>query len=197
MEQHGLGTKSTRHEIVQKLYSRGYVQGRWIRPTPCGRAVVEALDAYGGHVTRPEMTSKLEAAMEAIARGKRTRADVVRHSRDLLASVLAEMRSHEAGIASWVQGALADESDMGPCDRCDGTMRLRKTRAGRRFLGCSNYPECRNTRRVPPPGFVVPSLEVCGGCGSRKLSRVHRGVAYLLCVTPTCSDVELAEILGV
>ncbi|MBI4416818.1 MAG: DNA topoisomerase I, partial [Euryarchaeota archaeon] len=89
MEAHGLGTKSTRHDIVQKLYDRGYVEGRRIRVTAAGRAVVEALEAFGGQVARPDMTARLEREMDAIASGARTADDVVAVSRALLAAVLA------------------------------------------------------------------------------------------------------------
>jgi len=197
MERLGLGTKSTRHEIVQKLYDRGYVEGRALRPTAAGRAVVEALEAHGGQVTRPEMTAILETAMDAIAAGSRSLEDVVAESRALLAAVLGEMRGHAAGIAAWVRTAIADEAEVGTCERCGGTMLIRKARTGHRFLGCSKFPECRNTRALPKTGLLVPSLETCARCGSRKVAHVHRGIANLICVTPTCSEAELTRILGV
>jgi len=197
MEAHGLGTKSTRHEVVQKLYDRGYVEARRLRVTAAGRAVVEALEAHGGQVTRPDLTAALERAMDGIAHGERDAADVVRESRELLAAVLTEMRAHETGIAGWIRTAIADEIEVGPCEKCGGTMVLRRTRTGRRFLGCSNFPTCRNARSVPPTGLLTPVPETCERCGARKLARVHRGVADVWCATPTCSDEELTRILGV
>ena len=197
MEGKGLGTKSTRHEIVQKLYDRGYVEGRRLRVTAAGRAVVEALEAHGGQVTRPDLTAALELAMDGIAHGDREAAEVVRESRLLLAAVLQEMRTHEAGIANWVRTAIEDEVEVGPCEKCGGTMVLRRARTGRRFLGCSNFPTCRNSRPMPTSGFLTASEETCERCGARKLTRVHRGIADLWCATPTCSEDELTKILGV
>ena len=196
MEALRLGTKSTRHEIVQKLYDRGYVENRQIRVTAAGRAVIEALEAHGGQVTRPEMTARLEAAMDDIARGARRPEDVVAESRTLLAAALAEMRGHEAGIAGWVRAAIANEVEVGPCEKCGGTMVLRRARTGRRFLGCSNFPRCRNSRATPATGLLIPAT-TCERCGSRKIARVHRGIADIWCATPTCSEAELTEILGV
>jgi len=197
MERLGLGTKSTRHEILQKLYDRGYAEGRRMQVTAAGRAVVEALEAHGGAVTRPEMTARLEEEMNAIAKGTRTPEEVVLTSRALLAAALADMRRHEAGIARWVLAAIANETEVGPCEKCGGTMVLRRARTGRRFVGCSNFPRCRNSRNVPAPGFVVPSQESCERCGARKIAHVRRGVAHLMCIAPTCSDADLAKILGV
>ncbi len=156
MERLGLGTKSTRHEIVQKLYDRGYVTGRRVRPTEGGRAVVEALQAHAPSITRPETTADLERELEAIAEGGTTPEAVIAKSRERLRAVLREIVAHRAAIARWIRESLEWERDHGPCERCGtGRMVLRRTRPGTRFLGCSNYPKCRNTRPVPKEEFVI------------------------------------------
>ena len=197
MEENHLGTKSTRHEILQKLYDRGYIEGRRIHVTAAGRVVVEALEAYGGHVARPEMTAVLEQALDAIARGERTAADVVEESRALLRAVLGSMRAHEGGISEWVRTAIANEKEVGTCELCGGTMLIRRMHNGRRFVGCSNYPNCKNSKGVGTVGLVLPSGEICGRCGSRLLTRVHRGISDHVCVTPECVDEELTKAFGV
>jgi DNA topoisomerase I len=35
------------------------------------------------------------------------------------------------------------------CDKCDSPMIRRKAKGGSEFFGCSNYPECKNTRPIP------------------------------------------------
>lgn len=135
--------------------------------------------------------------MDDIAAGSRTLEDVVAESRTMLASVLADMRGHAAGIAAWVRTAIANELEVGTCEKCGGTMLIRRARTGHRFVGCSRFPECRNTRALPKTGLLVPAQETCGVCGSRKIAHVHRGVANVWCATPTCSDEELTRILGV
>jgi len=196
MEDQGLGTKSTRHDIIAKLYQRGYIEGRRITVTAAGRAVVEALEAYGGLVARPEMTAALEREMDLIARGDKTSAEVVEESRRLLASALAAMRAQESGIADWVRSAIANEREVGPCE-CGGRLEIRRARNGRRFVGCSAYPKCKVTRSVSTVGLVLPSGETCAKCGSRLLTRVHRGLADHVCVTPECMEDELTKAMGV
>ena len=56
----GLGTKSTRHDIISKLYARAYVQGNPMRPTNTAYAVVDTLQKYAPTITKPEMTQTLE-----------------------------------------------------------------------------------------------------------------------------------------
>ena len=46
MEERGLGTKATRHDIIQKLYDRGYIQGNPIEPAETGIAMVKAFQRY-------------------------------------------------------------------------------------------------------------------------------------------------------
>src|SRR5438093_27901 len=74
MQRLGLGTKSTRHEILDLLFRRQYVSGRSIRTTAAGRALVDALTIYGPDVTDPGMTQHLEDRMTAIAEGREFRA---------------------------------------------------------------------------------------------------------------------------
>jgi DNA topoisomerase-1 len=156
MERLGLGTKSTRHEIVQKLYDRGYVGGRRVRPTESGRAVVEALIVHAPTITRSETTADLESRLEAIAQGTATPAQVVAESREKLREALRELRAHGDAIAHWIRESLAWEQDHGACEKCGtGRMMLRKSWRGTRFLGCSNYPQCKNSRPVPRGMFVV------------------------------------------
>ena len=46
MEERGLGTKATRHDIIQKLYDRGYIQNNPIEPSETGIAMVKAFQQY-------------------------------------------------------------------------------------------------------------------------------------------------------
>jgi len=59
MDELGLGTKSTRHDIISKLYARAYVQGNPMRPTNTAYAVVDTLQKYAPTITKPEMTRLL------------------------------------------------------------------------------------------------------------------------------------------
>ena len=46
MEAHNLGTKATRHNIIQNLYDRGYIHGNPVEPTETGVKMAEALLEY-------------------------------------------------------------------------------------------------------------------------------------------------------
>jgi len=46
------------------------------------------------------------------------------------------------------------------CPKCDGNIIVRKTRRGKEFYGCSNYPKCDYATWYKPTG------EVCSKCGN-------------------------------
>ncbi len=160
MQRLGLGTKSTRHEILDLLFRRQYVSGRSIRTTAAGRALVDALAIYGPDVTTPDMTRHLEDRMSDIAEGRATLDDVVAESRRALHGVLAELRAHRASLGRWVRDATFFEKDYGACDACqDGRLVRRRARNGWSFLGCSRFPQCRRRFRLGALGQRLPWSE--------------------------------------
>ncbi|OGS46710.1 MAG: hypothetical protein A3K66_00730 [Euryarchaeota archaeon RBG_16_67_27] len=157
MERMGLGTKSTRHEIVALLYRREYIEGRAIRTTGAGRALVDALVPHAPDLTSPGMTRTLEGRMSAIAAGDVPMASVLRDSRDELHGLLAALRENEAVIARWIRDAARLHRDFGPCDACGrGRLVRRRTRTGWSFLGCTEYPRCRRRLRIGRGGVRLP-----------------------------------------
>lgn len=157
MQRVGLGTKSTRHEIIDLLFRRQYVSGRGIRTTAAGRALVEALAIHGPRLAGPDMTAHLEDRMTAIAEGRATLEEVVGESREALRGVLGQLIAHRDSLSRWLRDATFFENDHGPCDAC-GTGRLvrRRARNGWTFLGCNRYPECKHRLRLGGMGQRLP-----------------------------------------
>jgi DNA topoisomerase-1 len=157
MQRLDLGTKSTRHEILDLLFRRQFVTGRSMRTTAAGRALVDALARYGPDVTSAEMTRHLEERMTAIAEGHATLEEVVGESRRALHGVVAELRSHRTSLSRWLRDATFLEKDYGPCIACgEGRLVRRRARNGWAFLGCSRYPACRHRLRLNTLGQRLP-----------------------------------------
>ncbi|MBQ4154846.1 MAG: type I DNA topoisomerase [Clostridia bacterium] len=64
-----------------------------------------------------------------------------------------------------------------PCPKCGAKLLKRKSKKGKTFYGCSNYPECD----FAAPG--IPTGEVCEECGSFMLKGT-RGKTY--CINSDC-----------
>ncbi len=73
MEKRGLGTKSTRASIIQRLYDVKYLKNDPAEPSKLGMAIIDALTSYAPRVTTPEMTAELEGDMTKVAEGAQGR----------------------------------------------------------------------------------------------------------------------------
>jgi DNA topoisomerase-1 len=161
MEELGLGTKSTRHEIVGKLYERSYVQDNPAKPTEKAIALIDSLEKYAKLITKPEMTKTLEQEMEEIKAGKRTNTAVVDDSRKMLRAVFQEMTANRAEIAESLRAAMKGGTVLGTCPKCDSELFMATSQRGKRFVGCKNYPACDFSLPLPRSGRVVVTNETC------------------------------------
>ena len=143
MEKLGLGTKSTRHSIIERLYTVKYVQNDPIEPSQLGIAVIDALGKFAPHVTSPDMTANLEEEMTSIAAGSSAKEEVVTHSRDLLAKELANLIPHSEEVKEALADAVAADAYVGPCPKCGKDLQLRTSQKTRSmFIGCAGWPDC-------------------------------------------------------
>ncbi len=187
MEKLGLGTKSTRHDIVQKLYDRKYVEGPNLIPTPSGIAVTEALEHHAQTITESKMTSHLEKDMEDIANGKAGLGDVVEESQDMLSDVLETMERHKQQIGDDIRKALEEQRYIGKCPDCGAVLKVLRSKQGRSFVGCANYPKCKRTYPMPPAALVQPTEEVCEVCKSPRIKVIRKGQPVSIhCLSPDC-----------
>jgi DNA topoisomerase-1 len=161
MEAQGLGTKATRHNTIEKLYDRGYIENDPPRPTALAEAVVEAAEAYADHVVSDQMTAELEADMAAIADGEADLEDVTEESREMLAQVFEELRDSREAIGDHLQESLKADRRLGPCPECGDDLLVRRSRQGSYFVGCDGFPDCRYTLPLPSTGEPLVLDEVC------------------------------------
>jgi DNA topoisomerase-1 len=161
MEDLGLGTKATRHNIIEKLYDRGYIENDPPRPTSLATAVVEAAEEFADLVVSDEMTAELEADMAAIAEGEATLADVTEESREMLERVFEELRASREAIGDHLQESLKADRRLGPCPECGEDLLVRRSRQGSYFVGCDGFPDCRYTLPLPSTGEPLVIDEDC------------------------------------
>lgn len=185
MEKHNLGTKSTRHDIIEKLYHRRYIKGKNIRPTLTGVAVTEALQRSADRITKPDMTAELEQEMNDIAEGNKTLEEVVADSRKLLREALQALERRKEVIGTVIQEAMAKQRFMGKCNQCGSDLKVITSRRGKRFVGCSNFPQCQNSYPLPQRGTVLFNDEYCDKCGAPIVTIITRR-KWKKCINPEC-----------
>ena len=179
MEKLGLGTKSTRHEIIRKLYERRYVTGSRLIPTESAFAVVDVIRPYD--ISKPEMTAHLEKEMDRIAEGGKSKEEVIEESRKLLEKVLRSLREDEESIRKALRSAIREQSRVGRCPVCGKDLVIRFSSSGKRFIGCTGYPKCKVTYPLPQKGFLEKTGKTCR-CGAPIL----RIGGKERCVNPDC-----------
>jgi len=157
----GLGTKATRHNTLEKLYDRGYIESDPPRPTALAEAVVEAAEEFADHVVSDEMTAQLEADMTAIAEGEATLEEVTAESREMLERVFEELRDSREAVGDHLQESLKADRRLGPCPESDHDLLIRQSRQGSYFVGCDGYPDCQYTLPLPSSGEPLVLEETC------------------------------------
>ncbi|MDP2211728.1 MAG: DNA topoisomerase I [Candidatus Aquicultor sp.] len=197
MEDLGLGTKATRHEIIKNLYDRGYVHSDPIQPTETGMAVAEALLKYAERIARPEMTSDLEDDMDAIAKGETDKAEVIDRSRKMLTEIMVSLNSKKEELSAEIRAGIREDKILGPCPRpdCGGQLKIiRAKKSRKRFAGCSNYPDCDHSYPLPQFGEIIALGETCAPCGTPKIKVMSgKGRPWTLCLDPKCETKEKKE----
>ena len=194
MEKRGLGTKSTRASIIERLYQVKYFKGDPngpIEPSQLGMAIIDALHTYAPRITTPDMTSELEEDMTKVAEGKDTQDQVVYHSRALLAGMMDALIEHKDDLGEAISDAVTADAKVGVCPKCGKDLVMKssaKTRGS--FIGCMGWPDCDVTYPVPS-GVRVSPIEgeagVCPVCGAPRIQcKPFRSKAYEICVNPQC-----------
>ncbi len=221
MDELGLGTKATRADIIQKLYSRRYVRNNPPEPTATGMAMYEAFKQYVPGMATAEMTASLEAEMDRIAEGEMTKDEVVDDSRGLLHATIDEILNGEEELSKMIWAGMDRDRILGPCLACEEAGRtredgspnmlriIRSKASGKSFVGCTGYDaehkddpkkSCDTSFPMPQPNFyeVTPLEERCSICG--KTPRVNvknrnsRRRPWQLCFNEDCPTmVEMRE----
>lgn len=196
MDRLQLGTKSTRHDIIGKLYSRNYVQGNYMVPTPSGIALTKALENHGGGITEPDMTAKLESDMISITDGERSLDSVVKESQDMLYNVAVKISEDQEEIGSEIKAALHSQQHIGTCPSCGNSLSIKRSKNGN-FIGCDGYPECKRAYPLPRGALIQTTDTVCEVCGLPQLRIIRKGMPpSVQCIDPKCPSNTEKNDLG-
>ncbi|MEM0065198.1 MAG: DNA topoisomerase I [Thermoplasmatales archaeon] len=195
MEKKMLGTKSTRHEIIQKLYDRKFIEGNPIRVKPLGMAMGESLLLNSIEVAMPNMTAQLEKEMDLIAGGEKKKEEVVEDSRKLLLSLLQNLINNSSNIKTKFYETLNKEKVVGKCPKCGSDLIIDSTRNAR-FIKCIG-PSADFFQFVPKVGKIEITDQKCPVCGLFLIKVIRKNERpELRCVDNSCQYNTRREILG-
>jgi len=195
MEEEGIGTKATRADIIETLYSRGYAAEERIVATDLGFDIADVLSRYCPIVTSVKFTRELEEKMEKIQTNSEDRVNVLVEAVNQLKPVLEELKEKEQTIGQVLSQAIKrarmQERIIGNCPDCKtGKLTIlysRKTK--KRFIGCTNYFKgiCTTSFPLPQKGTAKPAQKNCKGCEWPLVFVRMRGKRpWMLCFNPKC-----------
>ncbi len=154
LEEEGIGRPSTYAPTISTIISRGYVEkdGKSLVPTDLGFTVTDKLIDFFPDVTDVEFTARVEDKLDQIEEGEEDWRQLLEEFYSPFAERLAEAEE------KMEREEVVEETDE-VCDKCGSPMVVKYGRYGK-FLACSNYPECKNTKNyLEKTGVSCPRCE--------------------------------------
>ena len=175
MEERGIGRPSTYAPTIGTLVDRKYVERERNRltPTQLGMTVTDLLTEHFTDVMDLDFTAKMEEELDGVAQGDREWVPMLRDFYNPF---------HESVNKANETFSRAEETDE-VCEKCGQPMAIKTGRFGR-FLACTGYPKCRNTKDMgdnPGTPFEEATDEVCEKCERPMVIRTGRYGRFLAC----------------
>ncbi|MFT5052253.1 MAG: DNA topoisomerase-1, partial [Chlamydiales bacterium] len=187
LEKKGIGRPSTYATIISTIQDRGYVvlESRHFLATELGEIVTLQLMDHFGDVIDSEFTSRMESNLDLVEGGSLEWRTVVKNFYEIFAANL------EAAEGSMKNLKTNPELTERKCEKCNSPMAVLYNKRGK-FLGCSNYPECKNTMPVDGPrekAEVVETDYICPKCEKPMVIRTGKRGRFLACTGfPKCKS---------
>ena len=169
LEENGIGRPSTYAAIITTIIDRDYARKDKNRliPTKLGIAVTGFLSNYFSDIMEPGFTANVETHLDDIANGEMAWKPMLKDFYDPFEIALKEAFEK----ADRVPRDQIDEESDEVCEKCERPMVIKSGRFGR-FLSCSGFPECKNSKPI------INKIGVnCPECDSELVERRRRGKA--------------------
>lgn len=171
LEEYGIGRPSTYAPIISVIQDRNYVvknEQRRFEPTEIGLKVNDLLVEHFSSIVDIQFTAKMEEELDEVAEGKTQWQKILKEFYAPFSKLLEEKYETVAKQAPEVE--TTDEV----CEKCGKGMVIKYSRFGK-FLACSGFPECRNTKSLPGQnngnGFDRKAFGPCPTCKEGEIIR--------------------------
>jgi len=191
LEEHGIGRPSTYAPIISTIQDRGYVRldQKRFAPEDKGMVVNDLLVEHFPTIVDIGFTAAMEGDLDLVASGDKEWVPIIRAFYVPFDALLTQ-KSVDVDKRS-----VVDEKTDEVCDKCGKPMVIRLGRHGK-FIACSGYPECRNTKPVPGAPGMTPAEEQkreepCELCGAPMVMKQGRFGKFWGCSKyPECKNIQ-------
>ncbi len=191
-KEYGIARPSTYAATITTILQRSYVErdGKQLKPTSLGIVTTELMKDNFKKIVDLKFTAEMESQLDNIELGKR-------EWRDTLSDFYKDFDKSLQQAEKNMEGKrvkVPDEKTDIICELCGKPMVIKLGKYGK-FLACSGFPECRNTKRL-----VTETPGKCPYCGKTVLQKkTQKGKKYFGCEdNPKCGfmtwDTPTAEI---
>ena len=179
-EETGIGRPSTYVPTITTVLARNYVErdGKQLKPTPLGEVTNQLMCDHFEKIVDLKFTAKMETNLDQVENGKKSWTKTLDDFYDEFDKELSE--AEEAMDGKRVR--VPDEATDQTCEICGKPMVIKIGRFGK-FLACSGFPDCTNTKRI-----VQETGGLCPLCGKKVLlKKSKKGKKYYGCEdNPNC-----------
>lgn len=163
LEENGIGRPSTYAPTISTILDRHYVEfeQKQLKPTPLGDTITVLLEDHFRHIVDVKFTAKMESDLDKIEEGKEEWVDVLKEFYADFSKTLTQAEKDLDGK----RVKVPDEPTDIVCEQCGKPMVIKIGPYGK-FLGCSGFPECKNTKRI-----VNETGGLCPKCGAKMLAK--------------------------
>ena len=192
LEERGIGRPSTYAPTIATIVDRKYVtkdQGR-LGPTDIGILVTNLLKEHFADIVNYDFTAGLEDDLDKIADGKKDWQPVIA---SFYKPFKANLMTKEKELS---KKELTEEKTDEICEKCGKPMVIKVGRFGK-FLACTGYPDCKNTKQLSNGQVEQPETtdEKCDKCGRPMVYKHGRYGKFLACSGyPDCKNIKNQQV---
>ena len=192
LEELGIGRPSTYAPIISVIQDRNYVSkitGRF-QPTPTGEVVNGLLVKHFEKIVDVNFTAEMENDLDKVADGRKEWQKVIGEFYNPFIKNLEEKYE----LVDRVKKPEPEKTDE-VCEKCGKEMVIRQGRFGR-FMACSGFPECKNTKKIGSDNKAVPTTTgiKCPECKDgevvQRFARKTRRPFWGCSIYPECKHVS-------
>jgi len=143
LEELGIGRPSTYAPTLDTIQKRGYVtlENKRFVPTELGELVIELMSEFFPEIIDVEFTAKMEHNLDEIEAGREYWVKIID---DFYKEFKVRLEKAEKEME---EVEIEDEYAGEDCELCGSPMVIKMGRYGK-FMACSNFPDCRNTKPI-------------------------------------------------
>lgn len=181
LEENGIGRPSTYAPIITTIISRYYVErdGKQLKPTQLGEVVTDLMKEHFKKIVDAKFTANMETTLDEVEKGKTNWVETLDKFYKDFEKTLKKAETDMEGK----RVKVPDETTDLICEKCGKPMVIKIGRFGR-FIACSGFPDCKNTKKI-----VQETKGVCPICGQKiVLKKSKKGRSFYGCDNyPECN----------